>query len=79
MDSSIDLGDYLTSLDCSCLVDLVLERADADDLWWVLGQRAADRGMAFVCVQTLLTSWARRGEDLIFDKTIRKTLSSLRG
>lgn len=33
MDSSIDLGDYLTSFDCSCLVDLVLERADADDLW----------------------------------------------
>ena len=25
--------------------------------------------MAFVCVQTLLTSWARRSEDLTFDKT----------
>jgi len=37
--------------------------------WRVLGQLAADRGMAFVCVQTLLTSWARRSEDLTFDKT----------
>jgi uncharacterized Zn finger protein len=32
-DFSIDLRDYLTSLDHSCLVDLVLERADADDLF----------------------------------------------
>jgi hypothetical protein len=38
----------------------------------VLGQLAADRGMAFVCVQTLLTSWARRSEDLTFDKTDEK-------
>jgi transposase len=37
--------------------------------WRVLGQLAADRGMAFVCVQTMLTSWARRSEDLTFDKT----------
>jgi transposase len=28
--------------------------------------------MAFVCVQTLLTSWARRSEDLTFDKTDEK-------
>ena len=40
--------------------------------WRVLGQLAADRGMAFVCVQTLLTSWARRSEDLTFDKTDEK-------
>jgi len=33
MDFSIDLRDYLTSLGHSCLVDLVLERADADDLF----------------------------------------------
>ena len=26
-------------------------------------------GMAFVCLQTLLTSWAQRSEDLTFDKT----------
>src|ERR1035437_7973787 len=40
--------------------------------WRVLGQLAADRGMAFVCVQTMLTSWARRSEDLTFDKTDEK-------
>jgi transposase len=40
--------------------------------WRVLGQLAADRGMSFVCVQTLLTLWARRSEDLTFDKTDEK-------
>jgi transposase len=38
----------------------------------VLGQLAADRGMPFVCVQPMLTSWARRSEDLTFDKTDEK-------
>jgi len=33
MDASIDLRDYLTSLEHSCLVDLLIERADADDLF----------------------------------------------
>jgi hypothetical protein len=28
--------------------------------------------MSFVCVQTLVTSWARRSEDLTFDKTDEK-------
>jgi transposase len=37
--------------------------------WRVLGQLAADRSMPFVCVQPLQTSWARRSEDLTFDKT----------
>src|SRR5919106_7088222 len=37
--------------------------------WRVLGQLAADRSMPFVCVQTLQTAWARRSEDLTFDKT----------
>jgi transposase len=37
--------------------------------WRVLGQLTADRGMRFVCVQPLMSSWARRGEDLTFDKT----------
>jgi transposase len=37
--------------------------------WRVLGQLAADREMSFVCVQPLVTSWARRAEDLTFDKT----------
>jgi transposase len=37
--------------------------------WRVLGQLAADRGMAFVCVQPLVTSWSRRTEDLTSDKT----------
>jgi transposase len=38
----------------------------------VLGQLAAERGLPFVCVQTLMTSWARRSEDLTFDKTDEK-------
>jgi hypothetical protein len=37
--------------------------------WRVLGQLAADRGMPMVCVQPMQTSWARRSEDLTFDKT----------
>jgi transposase len=37
--------------------------------WRVLGQLAADRAMPFVCVQPMVTSWARRAEDLTFDKT----------
>ena len=37
--------------------------------WRVVGQLAAGRGMPFVCVQPLMSSWARRAEDLTFDKT----------
>jgi transposase len=37
--------------------------------WRVLGQLAADRGMSFVCVQPMLSSWARKSEDLTTDKT----------
>ncbi|MHB1010666.1 MAG: IS110 family RNA-guided transposase [Propionibacteriaceae bacterium] len=37
--------------------------------WRVLSQLAADRGMAFVCVQPAASSWARRSEDLTSDKT----------
>ena len=37
--------------------------------WRVLGQLAAERSMPFVCVQPMQTSWARRSEDLTFDKT----------
>ncbi len=40
--------------------------------WRVLGQLAADRSMPFVCVQPMQTSWARRSEDLTFDKTDEK-------
>jgi transposase len=40
--------------------------------WRVLGQLAADREMPFVCVQPVVTSWARRTEDLTFDKTDEK-------
>jgi transposase len=40
--------------------------------WRVLGQLAADRGLPFVCVQPMVTSWARRAEDLTFDKTDEK-------
>jgi transposase len=40
--------------------------------WRVLAQLAAGRGMPFVCVQPMLTSWARRSEDLTFDKTDEK-------
>jgi transposase len=38
--------------------------------WRVLGQLADQRGMAFV--QPMQTSWARRSEDLTFDKTDEK-------
>src|SRR4051794_38872139 len=37
--------------------------------WRVLGQLAALRGMSFVCVQPVLTSGARKSEDLTSDKT----------
>lgn len=37
--------------------------------WRVLGQLAAGRGMSFVCVQPMLTSGARKNEDLTPDKT----------
>jgi transposase len=37
--------------------------------WRVLGQLAEDRSMPFVCIQPMQTSWARRSEDLTFDKT----------
>jgi transposase len=40
--------------------------------WRVLGQLAADRLMPFVCVQPMLSSRARRGEDLTSDKTDEK-------
>ena len=40
--------------------------------WLVLGQLAADRGMPFVCVQPIVSSWSRRAEDLTFDKTDEK-------
>ena len=40
--------------------------------WRVLGQLAADRGLPFVCVQPMVTSWARRAEDLTHDKTDEK-------
>jgi transposase len=40
--------------------------------WRVLGQLAGERGMSFVCVQPLQTSWARRSEDLTVDKTDEK-------
>jgi transposase len=40
--------------------------------WRVLGQLADERGLPFVCVQPMLTSWARRSEDLTFDKTDEK-------
>jgi transposase len=37
--------------------------------WRVVGQLAAERNMPFVCVQPLMSAWARRAEDLTFDKT----------
>jgi transposase len=40
--------------------------------WRVLGQLAEQRNMPFVCVQPVQTSWARRSEDLTFDKTDEK-------
>jgi transposase len=40
--------------------------------WRGLGQLAADRPVPLVCVQPLVTSWARRTEDLTCDKTDEK-------
>ena len=40
--------------------------------WRVLGQLADERGMSFVCVQPMVSSWSRRAEDLTFDKTDEK-------
>jgi len=40
--------------------------------WRVLGQLAGDRGMPFVCVQPVITSWSRRTEDLTFEETDEK-------
>jgi transposase len=37
--------------------------------WRVAGQLAAGRGMVFVCVQPLMSAWARRAGDLTFGKT----------
>jgi transposase len=37
--------------------------------WRVLSQLADQRGMSFVCVQPMMTSWARKSEDLTTDKT----------
>src|SRR4249920_3565806 len=37
--------------------------------WRILGQLAGGRGMSFVCVQPMLSSWARKTEDLTTDKT----------
>ena len=40
--------------------------------WRILGQLAGERSMPFVCVQPSLISWARRSEDLTYDKTDEK-------
>lgn len=40
--------------------------------WRVLARLAVDRSMPFVCVQPMVTSWARRAEDLTHDKTDEK-------
>ena len=40
--------------------------------WRVLGQLAAERGLSFVCVQPMVSSGARRSEDLTNDKTDEK-------
>lgn len=40
--------------------------------WWrILGQLAAERSMAFVCVQPSISAWARRGEDLTSAMTVK--------
>src|SRR4051794_6747675 len=68
--------------DLGVALDWAAERADAKGFagvtvsceptghrWRGLGQLAGDRSMPFVCVQPMQTSWARRSEDLTFDKT----------
>lgn len=47
--------------------------------WRVLGQLAAGRGMPFVCVQPMVTSWSRRTEDLTSTRPTRRMPCSLRG
>ena len=47
--------------------------------WRVLAQLAAERGMAFVCVQPAALSWARKTEDLTTDKTDDKDACSSPG
>jgi transposase len=71
--------------DLGSALDWAVERATARGLlgvtvsceptghrWRVLGRLAAERGMPFVCVQPMLSSWARRSEDLTVDKTDEK-------
>jgi transposase len=68
--------------DLGVALDWAVERANAKGFsgvtvsceptghrWRVLGQLAGDRSMPLVCVQPMQTSWARRSEDLTFDKT----------
>ncbi|MBC9820136.1 transposase [Terrabacter sp. MAHUQ-38] len=47
--------------------------------WRVLAQLAAERGVAFVCVQPAALSWARKTEDLTTDKTDDKDACSSPG
>jgi transposase len=71
--------------DLGTALDWVAERASAKGFagvtvaceptghrWRVLAQLAAERGMPFVCVQPMQSSWARRSEDLTVDKTDEK-------
>jgi hypothetical protein len=44
-----------------------------------LAQLAAERGVAFVCVQPAALSWARKTEDLTTDKTDDKDACSSPG
>ena len=43
--------------------------------WRVLGQLAADRGMPYVCVQPMLSSWARRPRTSPATRPTTRTLS----
>lgn len=51
------------------LSGLTVAAGPAGHRWRVVGRLAAGRGMPFVCVQPLMSSWARRAEDLTFGKT----------
>src|SRR6478752_7824318 len=71
--------------DLGVALDWAVERANAKGFagvtvaceptghrWRVLGQLAVERSLPFVCVQPMVTSWARRAEDLTHDKTDEK-------
>ncbi len=55
--------------DCGRFAGVTVAVEPTGHRWRVVGQLAAERNLPFVSVQPLMSSWARRAEDLTFDKT----------